>query len=131
MRPFHDGGTNPQYYMEDTWHLADIWDVNSEYLPGKYPVLIAGNNNHSNYSRHSTFWTVNTNYLKLRNIEIGYAFPKTWLSKIQLSELRLYLSGTNLFTWTNTFHTDPETTNDAGLDYPGARVINIGLNVKF
>jgi len=131
MRPFHDGGNNPQYYMEDTWHLADIWDVNSEYLPGKYPVLIAGNNNHSNYSRHSTFWTVNTNYLKLRNIEIGYAFPKTWLSKIQLSELRLYLSGTNLITWTNTFHTDPETTNDAGLDYPGARVINIGLNVKF
>lgn len=131
MRPFHDGGNNPQYYMEDTWHLADIWDAESEYLPGKNPVLIAGNNNHSNYARHSTFWTVNTKYLKLRNLEFGYTFPKEWLSKISLSDLRIYVSGTNLFTLTNTFQTDPETTNDAGLDYPTSRVVNIGLNVKF
>jgi hypothetical protein len=131
MRPFHDGGNNAQYYMEDTWHLSDIWDANSEYLPGKYPLLIAGNNYHSNYERHSTFWTVNTKYLKLRNIEFGYTFPKAWLSRSLLSNLRVYISGTNLFTLTNTFQTDPETTNDAGLDYPAARVMNIGLNIKF
>ena len=131
VRPFHDGGNNPQYYMEDTWHLADIWDADSEYLPGKNPVIIAGNNNHSNYNRHSTFWTVNTKYLKLRNLEFGYTFPKVLLSKMQMSDLRLYVSGTNLFTLTNTFHTDPETTNEAGLDYPAARVINVGLNIKF
>ena len=53
--PFHDGGNNPQYYMEDTWRLSDIWDADSELIPGKYPMLLIGNSSHSNYW-NSTFW---------------------------------------------------------------------------
>lgn len=52
--PFHDGGNNPQYYMENTWKLVDIFDANSELIPGKYPMLLLGNQNHSNYW-NSTF----------------------------------------------------------------------------
>ncbi|SCM57918.1 putative protein {ECO:0000313/EMBL:CEA16138,1} [Petrimonas mucosa] len=61
--PFHDGGNNPQYYMENTWRLSDIWDADSELIPGKYPMLLIGNSNHSNYW-NSTFWKKNVRYLK-------------------------------------------------------------------
>lgn len=128
--PFHDGGNNPQYYMEDTWHLADIWDANSELIPGKYPMLLIGNTSHSNYW-NSTFWKKNVRYIKLRNLEFGYTIPKHILQKALISDLRVYVSGTNLFTISNLNGTDPEQSENNGLGYPTTRVINIGLNLKF
>ena len=128
--PFHDGGNNPQYYMEDTWHLADIWDANSELIPGKYPMLLIGNSDHSNYW-NSTFWKKNVRYIKLRNLEFGYTLPKHILQKALISDLRIYVAGTNLFTLTNIPGIDPETKETNGLAYPTTRVINIGLNLKF
>ena len=84
--------------MEDTWRLSDIFDANSEMIPGKYPTLLIGNNanNHSNYW-DSSFWKYNVRYLKLRNLEFGYTFPKEWLQKCRINSLRLYLAGQNLF----------------------------------
>lgn len=127
--PFHDGGNNPQYYMKDTWHLADIWDANSEIIPGKYPTLLIGNSGHSDYW-NSSFWKKNVRYLKLRNFEFGYTFPKALLQKTFISDLRIYVAGTNLLTWTN-IPIDPESTEGNGLGYPTTRVINVGLNIKF
>ncbi|MEG1586032.1 MAG: TonB-dependent receptor [Bacteroidales bacterium] len=128
--PFHDGGNNAQYYMEDTWRLKDIWDPNSELIPGKYPTLLVGNSGHSNYWK-SDFWMHNVRYLKLRNLEFGYALPKSLLSKAYISDLRIYVSGQNLFTLSNTPGIDPEIENASGLAYPTTRIINIGLNLKF
>lgn len=128
--PFHDGGNNPQYYMEDTWRLSDIWDANSELIPGKYPMLLIGNSSHSNYW-NSTFWKHNVRYMKLRNLEFGYSIPKHILQKVMISDLRLYISGSNLLTISNLPEVDPEQDNAAGLGYPTTRVINIGLNLKF
>jgi len=128
--PFHDGGNNPQYYMEDTWRLSDIWDANSELIPGKYPMLLIGNSNHSNYW-NSTFWKKNVKYIKLRNLEFGYNFPKSIVEKASLSDLRLYLAGQNLVGLTNLIGVDPEIQETNGLAYPTTRIVNIGLTVKF
>ena len=128
--PFHDGGNNPQYYMEDTWHLSDIWDANSELIPGKYPMLLIGNSSHSNYW-NSTFWKKNVTYAKLRNLEFGYTLPSTLTEKVQISNLRFYVAGTNLLTLTNAPGIDPESSEGNGLGYPTTRVINIGINLKF
>lgn len=128
--PFHDGGNNPEYYMKDTWHLADIWDAESELIPGKYPMLLIGNSSHSNYW-NSTFWKKNVRYIKLRNLEFGYTIPKHILQKALISDLRVYISGTNLLTFSNLPGTDPEQSENNGLGYPTTRVINIGLNLKF
>lgn len=128
--PFHDGGNNAQYYMEDTWHLADIMDPNSTLIPGKYPTLLIGNSGHSNYWK-SDFWMHNVRYMKLRNLEFGYSLPKTILAKAFISDLRLYVSGQNLLTLTNTHGIDPEIENSAGLAYPTTRIINLGLTLKF
>jgi TonB-linked SusC/RagA family outer membrane protein len=128
--PFHDGGNNPQYYMENTWRLSDIWDADSELIPGKYPMLLIGNSNHSNYW-NSTFWKKNVRYLKLRNLEFGYNFPKSIVEKATLSGLRLYLSGQNLAGLSNLIGVDPEIQETNGLAYPTTRIVNIGLTVKF
>ena len=128
--PFHDGGNNPQYYMEDTWHLADIWDADSELIKGTYPMLLIGNSSHSNYW-NSTFWKKNVKYVKLRNLEFGYTLPKHIIQKVLISDLRFYVAGTNLFTITNIKGVDPESDQTNGLGYPTTRVINIGMNLKF
>lgn len=128
--PFHDGGNNAEYYMKDTWRLADIWDANSELIPGKYPMLLIGNSSHSNYW-YSDFWLKNINYLKLRNLELGYTVPKKILAKSMIADLRFYVAGTNLFTLTNVPGIDPEIEESNGLAYPTTRVINVGLNIKF
>lgn len=79
----------------------------------------------------SSYWLHNVTYLKLRNLEVGYTFPKTWLNRTGISNLRLFVSGTNLLTLSNLSVMDPECASDNGLDYPPMRVINIGVNLKF
>lgn len=129
QKPFHDGGNNPQFYMEDTWRLSDITDPNSALIAGKYPTLLIGNGNHSNYWK-SDFWVTNVRYLKLRNFEFGYTIPKRILSKALIQDLRVYFSGQNLFTLSNT-PMDPEVEAGSGLAYPTTRIMNIGLTLKF
>jgi TonB-linked SusC/RagA family outer membrane protein len=128
--PFHDGGNNAQYYMDDTWRLADIWDAESQLIPGKYPMLLIGNSAHSNYWR-STFWMHNLRYIKLRNIELGYTVPKQLVNRAGISDMRLYVGGSNIFTLTNIKGVDPESDQTNGLGYPTMRVINVGINLKF
>lgn len=128
--PFHDGGNNPQYYMDNTWHLADIWDADSELISGKYPMLLIGNSSHSNYW-NSTFWKKNVRYLKFRNLEFGYAVPKSIVNKASISELRFYVAGQNLFGITNLIGVDPEINETNGLAYPTMRIVNVGLTLKF
>ena len=128
--PFHDGGNMPQYMLEDTWTLADIWDANSELIPGKYPMPLIGNSPHSNYW-DSDFWIQRVRYIKLKNFEIGYTLPQMWLEKAWMQDCRIYLSAQNLFTISNIPGTDPEVIKDSGLVTPTTRTINIGLNVKF
>lgn len=128
--PFHDGGNNSQYYMENTWRLSDITDANSALIPGKYPTMLIGNSSHSNYW-NSTFWMHNIRYMKLRNLEFGYTIPRQVLEKFLISELRLYVSGQNLLTFANINGTDPEITSENGLQYPTTRIVNLGLTLKF
>ncbi|MDR1369271.1 MAG: TonB-dependent receptor [Dysgonamonadaceae bacterium] len=130
--PFHDGGNNPQYYMSNQWHLADPSDANSALIPGKFPTLLEGNGGHSNYWK-SDFWTKNVNYLKLRNLEIGYTVPQRFLAKAGISKLRVYSLMQNLFSIDNLdgVQIDPELSGGSGVQYPTNRVINIGVSLTF
>ncbi|PWG82255.1 SusC/RagA family TonB-linked outer membrane protein [Pararcticibacter amylolyticus] len=128
--PFQNNGNSPQFVLEDAWHLSDIWDANSEIIPGKYPMAMFNRSGHSNYWG-STFWKHNVRYMKLRNLELGYNVPKNVLSKVGVSGLRVYVSGTNLFAITNVKGADPEQQDENGLGYPTMRMYNFGVNLKF
>lgn len=130
MFPFHDGGNNPQFLLEDCWHLSDIWDANSKLIPGKYPMPLIGNSGHSNYWT-SDFWFQNVRYIKLRNFELGYTLPASLTQKVSIKSLRFYVSGSNVLILSNKPGFDPEIDSESGLQYPTTRVINVGFNLKF
>lgn len=71
----------------------------------------------------------NGNYLKLKNLTIGYTFPKKWMEKIYVENLRIYASGENLLTLTKFKGMDPEMMSGAG--YAPMRQYAFGINVTF
>lgn len=93
-----------------------------------YPRLSTlGNNN--NY-RNSNFWIKSGNFLRLRNVEIGYTLPKEFLTRMNLSNARIFVNGVNLLTISSLFsdyNIDPETMSG----YPGMKSYNIGIAVGF
>lgn len=81
---------------------------------------------------NSAFMIQKGDYLRLKTAEIGYSFPKKWLQKVKIQQLRIFFNGYNLFTITDVMTVDPERpTNLYGYMYPLNRTFNIGLNVKF
>lgn len=81
----------------------------------------------------SSFWLIDARYLRLKTFEMGYQFPSRWLP-MRLSNARLYLSGYNLFTWTNfsLYQQDAEiNSGSVGDSYPNLRALNIGLLIAF
>ncbi|WBL22771.1 SusC/RagA family TonB-linked outer membrane protein [Zunongwangia sp. HRR-M8] len=128
--PFHAGGNSPAYLLEDRWHRADPYDPESEWIPGRYPAVRNGNvgPNH----RNSDFWLTNVWFLRLRNIELGYTFPKSIVSKINADKLRIYGTASNLVSFDNVngFGIDPEISAGGGVVYPQQSTIVIGVNLS-
>lgn len=80
----------------------------------------------------SSWWIKNASYIKLKNLQIGYNLPKSFTSKIRVNHLRVYVSGTNLFTIAPDFLKGYDPEGDMTPDiYPTLRVYSIGLNVNF
>lgn len=89
--------------------------------------------NRHNYQK-STFWVRDASYLRLKNVEIGYTLNKKLSEALHISSLRLFVNGSNLYTWSDVLPgVDPEAADGAtNLEaYPVTRTYNIGLNIKF
>ena len=73
-----------------------------------------------------------TDYLKIRNIELGYTFPAEWMRKIRISNARIYLNAQNVAVWDKMWlkDRDPESAGSGTLPYPLQRVFNIGLRFE-
>ena len=70
-------------------------------------------------------------FLRLKNAEIGYTFPKKLTKKAGIQALRLYVSGTNLITFSEFKLWDPELDTAYGTRYPITRNVSLGLNLNF
>lgn len=84
----------------------------------------------SNNSQGSTWWMRNGAFLRLKSAEIGYSLPKEVCRKLYLSNLRVYLSGTNLLTFSKFKLWDVEMGGN-GLGYPIQKVYNVGVQLDF
>lgn len=82
-----------------------------------------------NNNRTSTWWLRDGTFLRLKSAEIGYTLPQKQATKVRLQNLRVYLSGTNLFCITKFKLWDPEMGGN-GLGYPVQRVFNIGIQLS-
>lgn len=80
----------------------------------------------TNWLAPSTFTLQDLTYVKIRNIQLGYTFPTKVLPFF--SSANVYLSGQNLFTFTNNYSGyDP----DGGMNYPTSRTVILGVNIGF
>jgi len=93
----------------------------------KYPRAYSAPTN--NNGQGSDFWYVNSSYLRLKTASLGYTIPTNISSKVKMKNLRIYVTGQNLFTFGKLKFTDPETTGEQG--YPIQKTILVGFNTTF
>ena len=75
------------------------------------------------------YYMFSKDYVRLKNIEIGYTIPLGNQQVIQ--RLRVYFNALNLVTWDKNKIYDPESDNIAGTYYPQSRILNTGLSITF
>ena len=95
------------------------------------PRISFSNRVHNN--RDSQAWLINSRYIRLKNVELGYTFNKPRLMPF-FNYVRLYVSGQNLLTFSRFDGNDPEAPGsglDFGVRYPMTRVVNMGVQVNF
>lgn len=109
-------------------------------------------NQNGNWTFISSYHVQNGNYVKLRNLQLGYTLPEALVSKVNISSVRVFLMGNNLFILTKYKGLDPELSGIAadpnrprgtngsvraqGVDadfnrYPVSRLFSLGLNAEF
>lgn len=98
---------------------------------GYFPKYYLTSQNNKN-TQTQTRYLQNAAYLRIKNMQIGYSFPKSLINKINFERLRIYASIDNLATFTNMIKTiDPEFSASDGKLYPLQRTWSIGMNITF
>ena len=95
------------------------------------PRISFTNRVHNN--RDSQAWMINSRYVRLKNVELGYTFNKP-KSMPFFNYIRFYVSGQNLLTFSRFDGNDPEAPGsglDFGVRYPMTRVVNVGAQLNF
>jgi TonB-linked SusC/RagA family outer membrane protein len=125
----------------DRWRPEDVtgswFSADTKWISGYYPVT--GSNTRSIEQNNM----LDASYMRLKNLELGYTLPRKLVSKLYLKDLRIYVSGYNLLTFTGLNKIDPERPSSEGgagastggansmYEYPNNRTFTVGLNVKF
>lgn len=122
-------------FKGDVSHPSTAWfDAwTPENKDGKFPRPVeASTNSHNHQSTRSSFWAFDSDYFRIKNLQVGYTFPKSWLNKIGVSQARIYYSGENLFTFCNMpVDIDPESGNGSVRTFPNLKTQSIGINLTF
>ncbi len=126
--------------MDNTYYnqLATVSDRYTETnTDGSLPRFTTTN---SNNTYVSTRYVEDGSYLRIQNLTIGYRLPINWIKHVKMTNLRLYFSGQNLYTFTGYSGYDPEIgafdntillmNVDQG-HFPNPRVYTFGINVEF
>lgn len=125
LRPFANGANLFR-------HQIDYWSP--ENPNAEFPILVPEANSADNFVR-SDKWVRNAAYGRLKNVVLGYTLPKQLVQKWKLANVRMYISGQNLFTLSNFYDGyDPEVTYDGAVGgefYPIMKTYTFGLNVSF
>ena len=80
------------------------------------------------YTADSDFWLKDASFIRLKYINLGYTLPQR-LYKGAFDRVKLFVSGNNLFCWSNFSYYDPEI--GGGWDFPVMRSFNFGIDVTF
>lgn len=120
------GGANRVYYP--------IWASDKCYDPdtnpnGVYPRVI-GSSWYESGTGATSYWIRNGAYIRLKNLNVGYDLPKSWLRPLGISGVQLFANATNLFVLSDvTEFLDPE--QKYYDSYPLMKTFSFGLNLTF
>ena len=139
---FQGAGNADFYFKEDAmWEFFALGKVMDQHLgryqnddpstwtTATYPLLHPAEN--SNNHQKTTRWLFSRNYIRLKNVELGYNLPGSFLKKAGLSSSRIFVSGNNLITWDKMMNWDPESGSETGSQYPQLRMWNFGISINF
>ena len=116
----NDPGSNKGERVLEAWTTANT----SSTIPALSTM------NTADEGRASSYFVENGSYLKLRNLQVGYSLPSNILSKLKMTNARVYLSGQNLLTIKSKSLTctDPE---NPDWNYPLATSVSFGVQIGF
>lgn len=136
VEPFHENFSGNMFR-----HQMDYWTPQN---PGAYYPRLANDRTMSienNFNRGSDMYIFNAAYVRLKNVQLGYTLPKSVLESLKIQNLRLYLTGQNLLTWSKVKFVDPEVTEfnnnmgasggSSGRVYPSLIYGGFGLDITF
>ena len=129
INPFNGGGGSGNLYS----NIDDRWTEENPDQNAFYPRLSYGSETTSsiNNFQKSTWWVRNTNFLRLKTLQLSYNLPKPWVNKVHLKNAAVYVMGTNLFTLSRFKLWDPELNTDNGASYPNTTSYSVGINFTF
>jgi TonB-linked SusC/RagA family outer membrane protein len=145
----YDSSSKRQMGLASNWNFrTDIFDRWRK--PGDIATYPRMSREGINYGKdgeqwfNSTMWLFNGDYARLKNLTLTYNIPNAMVSKMGISTMRVFLSGSNLLTFTKYPGADPEVARDhddardrnmsanvSFLTPPQERVVTVGLNVSF
>ena len=126
------GGTGSNYmksFYDGRWTDEDT--------DAEYPRTFNRNDEYWVSSDNAnTFWLRRTDFIRLKNLEIGYTLPPGLYKKLGINNLRVHIGGMNLITWTpdlEDFDPEQEAKGDgfAGQGYPLQKILTAGISIKF
>ncbi len=120
-RAFYGGGNTLRYLVEQAW--------TPENRDAKYPRLSASTN--ANNAWLSDWWIRDGSFLRLKNVQLAYDFPRKWFAKAPVSGIRAFVAGTNLLTISSFKYLDPENPGINNGYYPQQRTVSCGVKVSF
>lgn len=119
FRPTLNSTNLSSYYYENRWT-----ETNTN---ARFPRLTSENS--TNNYQTSTLWVVNRSFLKLRNLEVYYKLPKSWMQKVKfMSNAKVYVRGIDLLCFDGMDIVDPES---YGVTNPLNKSVVFGLNIGF
>lgn len=124
------------YFQNNGTEILNRWQSADNPGNGQVPIIMHGKGNFLNLeSDGSSRWIEKGDFLKLQNLAIGYNLPKPTVTKMSLTNIRLYLQAQNLATFTSYSGLDPEVyTSAMGVDWngnPQQRSYTFGVNIVF
>jgi TonB-linked SusC/RagA family outer membrane protein len=126
VQPFYNAARPLQNMVNNTW---------TEQNQGAFYPRLSVANQARNY-QSSSYWTRDSSFAKLRNLQIGYSLPPSILNSLKIKMLRLYITGENLLHISNIKDLDPEFANGdpfafSAFSYPSSRFFSTGINITF
>lgn len=121
------------------WQMEERWTKENPNRNAGYPRMEVISNQGTPNTLMSSYWMLNSAYLRLKNVQLGYNLPAGWVQRAGIAGARISLSAENLFTWSNYRKGwDPETntggTYFSGMAqgyYPITANYTVGMNINF